>query len=262
MTYQWDAADYEKHSSPQQQWARDVIKTLQLAGVRRMLDIGCGDGKVTAELTALVPKASVLGIDSSKTMIQFARDKFPPSRFPNLQFRIEDATALAYDGEFDLIVSFSSLHWVKDHIAVLRGIRRGLAPHGRTMLQFGGKGNAALITAVTHELITREPWNDYFEGFTHPWFFYSVEEYSEFIDRVGLSARRVELIPKDMVLDGKEGLKGWLRAVFLPFTERVPEALRGDFVDEIALTYVARCPPDNKGRVHVQMIRLEVEATL
>ena len=52
IRYQWDAADYERYSSSQQQWARDAIRTLKLAGDERVLDIGCGDGKVTAELAA------------------------------------------------------------------------------------------------------------------------------------------------------------------------------------------------------------------
>lgn len=262
MNYQWDAADYEKHSSPQHQWARDVLRIIDFAGDERVLDIGCGDGKVTAELAALVPQGSVLGIDSSDTMIQFAHRRFSPSRFSNLQFRLQDATCLAYNHEFDLIVSFASLHWVRDHIAVLNGIKRGLRLHGRAVLQFGGQGNAASLFRVTNEIITHERWRSYFVGFTESWAFYSVEEYVSFLEYVGLSARRIELVPKDMVHQGKEELKGWLRTVFLPYTERLPEALREDLIEEIAVTYIGRHPPDKEGRVHVQMIRLEVEATL
>jgi trans-aconitate 2-methyltransferase len=262
MNYQWDAADYEQHSSPQHQWARDILRTIDFAGDERVLDIGCGDGKVTAELAALVPRGSVLGIDSSDVMIQFAHRRFPPSRFPNLQFRLGDATCLAYDHEFDLIVSFASLHWVRDHIAVLNGIKGGLRPLGRAVLQFGGKDNAASLFGVTNEIITHERWRSYFVGFTESWAFYSVEEYVSFLAYVGLTARRVELVPKDMAHHGKEELKGWVRTVFLPYTACLPEALREDLIEEIAITYIERHPPDNEGRVHVQMIRLEVEATL
>jgi trans-aconitate methyltransferase len=262
MNYQWDAADYEKHSCPQQQWARDVIRTLKLTGDERILDIGCGDGKVTAELAALVPEGSVLGIDSSESMVEFAHQRFAPGHFPNLQFRWSDATRLGYRREFDLVVSFASLHWVNDHLAVLSGIKRGLTAGGRAVLQFGGKGNAALISDVANEIATHRRWKGYFVGFTYPWFFYSVEEYSGFLKHVGLCAKRVQLIPKDMVHDGKEGLMGWLRTVFLPYTGRLPEALREDFVREMARSYLERHPPDENGGVHVQMVRLEVEATL
>ena len=262
MSYQWDAADYERNSSPQQQWARDSIRALRLAGDERVLDIGCGDGKVTAELAALVPKGSVLGIDSSESMVEFAHHQYPRAHFPNLQFHWGDATRLTYRHEFDLIASFSSLHWVNDHINVLAGIKRALKPRGRTLLQFGGKGNAVLISAVANELTTDRRWKGYFVGFTYPWFFYGVEEYRGFISRVGLSPERIELIPKDMVHDGKEALNGWVRSVFIPYTECLPEALREDFVGEVANNYIERDPPDENGRVHVQMVRLEIEATL
>lgn len=262
MNYQWDAADYEKHSSPQQQWARDVIRTVKLAGDERILDIGCGDGKVTAEIAALVPEGSVIGIDSSESMVAFANKRFPPAHFPTLQFRWGDATHLAYRREFDLIVSFSSLHWISDHLAVLSGIKQGLKADGRAVLQFGGKGNAALISDVANETMTHRRWKGYFVGFTYPWFFYSVDEYGGFLRRVGLCAKRVQLIPKDIVYDRKEALMGWVRAVFLPYTERLPEALREDFVREVASAYIGRCPPDENGDVHMQMVRLLVEATL
>ena len=60
----------------------------------------------------------------------------------------------------------------------------------------------------------------------------------------------------------KEALKGWVRTVFLPYTGRLPEALREDFVEQIARAYIERRPPDENGHVHVQMVRLEVQATM
>lgn len=262
MSYHWDAADYERHSLSQQQWARDAIRALKLAGDERVLDIGCGDGKVTAELAAHIPDGSVLGIDSSETMIEFAHRRFPPAFFPNLQFRWGDATRLACVHEFDLVVSFASLHWISDHLAVLAGIKRALRPSGRTLLQFGGQGNAALISDVANELITGKRWKGYFVGFTFPWFFYGVDEYRAFISRIGLVPEHVQLIPKDMVHDGERALKGWVRTVFLPYTERLPEALREEFIEQIARAYIARRPLDENGHVHVPMVRLEVLATL
>ncbi len=262
MKYNWDAAEYEKHSSPQQQWAHDVIRTLRLAGDERILDIGCGDGKVTSALAALVPTGQVLGIDSSESMVAFAHQRFPPIHYPNLQFRWGNATHLAYRCEFDLVVSFASLHWVSDHLAVLSGIKRSLTPGGRMVLQFGGKGNAAMISDVANELTTNSRWKSYFKNFTYPWFFYSVEDYCGFIERTGLSAKRIELVPKDMVQDGRSALTGWLRTVFLPYTERLPDALHEDFLGEITNAYVERQPSDKNGGIHMKMVRLEVEATI
>lgn len=262
MTYNWDAAEYEKHSSPQQQWARGIIRTMKLAGDERILDIGCGDGKVTAELATLVPKGQVLGIDSSDSMVAFARRRFPPVLHPNLQFHRGNATRLAYRHEFDLVVSFASLHWVRDHLAVLTGITRSLKPGGRIVLQFGGKGNIAMISDVANELVTQSHWKGYFRDFRYPWFFPSVEEYRGLVERAGLFAQRIQLVPKDMAHNGEDALAGWLQTVFLPYTERLPEALREDFVGKVANAYIKRRPPDENGGIHVKMVRLEVEATI
>jgi trans-aconitate 2-methyltransferase len=68
----WNAADYAANSAAQQIWARELIAQLRLRGDEHILDVGCGDGKVTAELARAVPKGSVTGIDASPEMIAFA----------------------------------------------------------------------------------------------------------------------------------------------------------------------------------------------
>ena len=73
-TYSWNAADYAQHSQAQQTWARELITTLHLSANEDVLDLGCGDGKVTAELAAYVGKGSVLGVDSSLAMVELARE--------------------------------------------------------------------------------------------------------------------------------------------------------------------------------------------
>ena len=87
----WNAADYAANSVVQQTWARELIARLKLRGGEHVLDVGCGDGKITAEIARAVPRGFVAGIDASAEMIGFARQSFPPSQIPNLQFQICDA---------------------------------------------------------------------------------------------------------------------------------------------------------------------------
>jgi len=63
-----------------------------------------------------------------------------------------------------------------------------------------------------------------------------------------------------MVHEGKEGLAGWLRTTWFPYTDRVPADLREEFLAEIVEAYVVAHPPDTTGGLHVDMVRLEVEA--
>ena len=72
----WNPEDYHHNSSVQLSWARELITKLDLKGDERILDIGCGDGKITASIASTAPNGSVLGIDSSHEMISFAESKF------------------------------------------------------------------------------------------------------------------------------------------------------------------------------------------
>lgn len=259
---QWNPADYHAHSNVQQTWARELIGRLGLQPHEHVLDIGCGDGKVTAEIAGLLPKGRVVGIDSSAEMIRFASLEFPPPRCPNLRFQIMDAREIRFESVFDAVFSNAALHWIPgDHRAVLAGISRALRPGGRLLLQMGGRGNAAAVLAVLDDMLPRDPWREYFPGdFAFPYGFFGPEDYRSWLSEAGLIARRVELIPRDMVHAGREALAGWIRTTWLPYTEHVPAELRLAFIEEIVDRYVATNPPDSAGRIHLQMVRLEAEA--
>ena len=161
----WDPEVYAKSSAAQQRWAQELLSKISIRRNERILDIGCGDGKVTAEIARLVPKGSVLGIDNSVEMINFAQTKFHPTSWPNLTFQYGDASNLQFEDEFDLVLSFACLHWVTDHRPVLEGIKRSLKQGGKALMQFGGRDNAAAIFKVVDEIISEERWSGYFEGF-------------------------------------------------------------------------------------------------
>ena len=120
--YKWDAQEYEKHSQGQQKWARELIEKISLKGTENVLDLGCGDGKVTAEISKTVSKGSIIGVDNSAAMIKLATDRHSTTMYPNLSFQEIDAVNLNFNDRFDLIFSNAVLHWVKDHKAVIKGM--------------------------------------------------------------------------------------------------------------------------------------------
>jgi trans-aconitate 2-methyltransferase len=258
--HKWDPADYQKSSSAQYNWAMALIAGLKLEEDESILDIGCGDGRITAHLAGLVPNGSVLGIDLSPEMIRFAADKYPPAEHSNLSFRVGDASHLHFSEEFDLVVSFACLHWVKDHLPVLKAVRQSLVPGGRFLMQCGGRGNAARILDLTADVTASPSWKEYFTGFSFPYHFYGPEEYRVWLAEAGLRSHRVGLVPKDMIHQGQAGLESIVRNTWLPYLERLPDHLRDEFVKEIVVRYLERYPLDEKGQAHVQMMRLEVEA--
>lgn len=254
----WDARDYQKSSSEQQRWARELIVKLHLQGHESILDIGCGDGKVTAELAACVPDGSILGIDSSPDMIDLAKQAH--SEVTNLKFQVGNASELSFENQFDIVFSNAALHWVVDHRPALSGIYQSLKRGGRILLQMGGKGNARHIINILDTLLNEETWHPYFTDFTFPYGFHSPDDYRTWMQNAGFNTTRVDLIPKDMVHTGKEGLCAWIRTTWMPYTQRVPENLRDTFINELADRYIAHRPPDSDENIHLDMVRLEVEA--
>jgi len=258
--YKWDAREYEKHSQGQQKWARELIEKISLKGTENVLDIGCGDGKVTAEISKLVSKGSIIGIDNSATMIKLASDRHSVAMYPNLSFQEMDAGNLHFNDRFDLIFSNAVLHWVKDQKPVLKGMFKSLKQGGMVLLQMGGKGNAAEIVNVLSELQIEKKWHSYFNEFNFPFYFPGTNEYKKLLLDYGFTLNRIELIPKKMEHAGIEALKGWIRTTWLPYTERVPKEERERFIDIVSKKYVERYSASSKGIINIQMIRLEVEA--
>jgi len=298
----WNAADYAANSAAQQIWARELIAQLQLRGNERVLDVGCGDGKVTAELARTVPKGSVTGIDASPEMIDFARKTFPLNAIPNLEFQICDARKISLAAlsspslpqkeeragerrrlissskplapalsplgrgegvesvQFDVVFSSSVLHWVADHPAFLRGAASVLRPGGHLVVSCGGKGNAHDVFVVLRSEMRLKRWREFFRRLEAPYFFYSPADYEKWLPRFGFKSRGVRLSPKDAVYAGRDGFAAWLRTTWLPYTQRVPEDLREEFIAAVTDRYMAKHPLDPEGRVHVRMVRLEIDA--
>jgi trans-aconitate methyltransferase len=255
---QWNPHDYAKNSKAQLQWAREIRSRLTLNGSESVLDVGCGDGKITADFAEALPHGQVIGIDRSPEMIAYANETY--STQSNLSFACVDARALTFSNQFDLIFSNAVLHWVDDHPAFLNGASRALKPNGRLITSCGGAGDASDILAAFAETVSRAPWRTYFPTFHNPYYFYGTSEYETWLKAAGLSIARLELVPKDMTHSGESGLAGWLRTAWMPFTHAVPEAERDHFVTTVTQTYLAKFPLDSDGQAHVRMVQLEVEA--
>ncbi len=260
MGYQWNAKEYAKSSSAQAQWADELIQKLQLKGDETLLDAGCGDGKITAKLAALLPNGRAVGIDNSEQMIRLAESTFNSDQYRNLDFRKMDVRKITFRGGFHLIFSNACLHWIKDHQPVLQGFHQALKTGGRMLLQMGGKDNAKDVVHIVENLIQSNSWKKYFDGFEFPYGFHDSKDYREWLFAAGFKPVRVQLIPKDMVHQNTFELAGWIRTTWLPYIDRVPDDLREIFIDKIVRNYLDEFPTDRNGSTHVEMVRLEVEA--
>lgn len=161
----WDAESYDRSSGPQQSWAADVLARLDgLPEDATVLDIGCGTGRVTELLAALVPHGSVLAIDASEEMVGLARRRL------GVRAHIwrEDVLDLELASPVDAILSTATLHWVRDHDRLWQRVGAALGDGGRLEVQCGGEGNIARVKIAIAEA-ARETAPD-LEGWS-PWCF-------------------------------------------------------------------------------------------
>ena len=159
----WDARTYDESSGPQQAWASDVLARLEgIAPDAAVLDVGCGTGRVTEALLALVPRGRVLAIDASAEMVELARTRLGD----RARVWRQDVLDLELDEPVDAIVSTAALHWVPDHDRLWARLARALRSGAVLEAQCGGRGNIdrvrAVIDAVARdvapELVGWSPW--------------------------------------------------------------------------------------------------------
>jgi trans-aconitate methyltransferase/flavin reductase (DIM6/NTAB) family NADH-FMN oxidoreductase RutF len=256
--YKWNARDYASNSSVQKTFGVELIEKMHLKGNESVLDIGCGDGKLSEMIAERIPDGHVIGIDNSPDMISYAKETYGKIR--NLKFMQVDAQKMLFDDTFDIVFSNAALHWVKDHKALLAGVKKGLKPGGRIFFQMGGRGNVNDIIAAITETTSMPEWKGHFKDTGSPYNFYGPDEYRMLLKHAGLEPVRMELIPKDMKFDSKDGLASWVRTTCLPYTLLVPDENRDSFIDRIVGHYLLKNPADIDGTIHIKAVRLEIEA--
>jgi trans-aconitate 2-methyltransferase len=219
---EWDAASYDRLSGPLLTMARDVIDRLVLRGDERVLDAGCGTGRVTEELLARVPNGSVVAVDGSTAMVASARER--------LGDRAEvfacDLLELELSEPVDAILSTATFHWIADHERLFARLHAALRPGGRLAAQCGGAGNIAnvqaAIDAVDHPAL---------RGWAGPWNYATPAEAQERLAGAGFTDIWAWLQPWPIQPPSP---REYFETVILgSHLERIPPAERGAFVDDV-----------------------------
>lgn len=148
MTREWDAGTYDRIADPQARWGREVLDRLPLAGDERVLDAGCGTGRVTELLAARLPRGHVVALDASASMVEAARGRLAPFG-DRVEFVVADlARPLPLSEPVDAILSTATFHWLPDHDVLFANLAAVLRPAGWLVAQCGGAGNIASIHRV------------------------------------------------------------------------------------------------------------------
>ncbi len=179
----WDAARYHQVSDPQRAWGRRVLDRLAPSADEGIVDIGCGSGRLTADLHARVNGAArITAADRSWTMVTEARRHLPA----DVSVVQSDATAMPFKANaFDAVFSTATFHWISDHATLFAEIHRVLRPGGRLVAQAGGGKNLETLYTRTNDLSRESDFAEHFIGWRDPWTFAGVDDTVERLERAG-----------------------------------------------------------------------------
>jgi trans-aconitate 2-methyltransferase len=248
MTVDWDAGTYERVAAPQEEWGRQVIARLRLLGDESVLDAGCGNGKVTALLLERLPNGRMIGVDSSPSMIERAREAFGDD--PRVELRVGDLLDLDLTDAVDVVFSTATFHWILNHERLFTRLHAALRPGGRLEAQCGGEGNIAEIQRVLDSLSGDERFSAYLRPSLQPWNFASIGDTETRLRRAGFEVGRVTLEPWPVT---PREPRAFLAAAILPWhLDRLPPELRDDFITAV----LAAMP----GQLTIRYVRLNISA--
>ena len=250
-TREWDAASYDRVSTPQVRWVTGLLDHLRPEGVEVVLDAGCGTGRVTQRVLDRLPDARVVALDGSRRMLDEAARRLAPAvDAGRVTFVHADlGRPLPLAEPVDAIVSTATFHWVLDHDALFANLAAALRPGGQLVAQCGGEGNvASVVTALTTLGETTNP----LHGATHPWHFATPEATRDRLLAAGFTGVRTWLHEEPTAFEPGPPLEEFLGTVVLgnhlerlpaeerpAFVRRVTDALPSPVLDYVRLNILA-----------------------
>jgi trans-aconitate 2-methyltransferase len=226
LSRDWDGATYDRISGPQERWGRAVLDLLELHGGERVLDAGCGSGRVTEQLLDRFPRISVVALDAAPSMLVEAGSRL--ARFGDRVELVEaDLTEpLPIPTPVDAVVSTAALHWVLDHERLFAHLAAVLRPGGRLVAQCGGEGNIASVVDALRRRGRAEP---------SPWLFATPADTRRRLHGAGFTDVDAWLHDEPTPIDAGEPIRTFLATVILrSHLERLPEGERQPLVEAVA----------------------------
>jgi trans-aconitate methyltransferase len=215
----WDPERYARNARFVADLGAPVVELLAPCAGERILDLGCGDGVLTAKLVAA--GCEVVGVDSSAAQIEAARKL-------GLDARVMSGEALNFDAQFDAVFSNAALHWMKRADDVIAGVWHALRPGGRFVAEMGGHGCVDKIRTALEAALTRRGIDP---DAVNPWYFPDVAEYRARLEHCGFTVDYIALIQRPTPLPGDLG--GWLETFAEAFIACVPTGDRPAFIEEV-----------------------------
>ncbi|MBV9610750.1 MAG: methyltransferase domain-containing protein [Acidobacteria bacterium] len=245
LSREWDSTTYHRLSKPHVEWGAQVLERVPVSPNQTILDVGCGSGKITAELLERLPSSRVIASDLSGNMVRSARDNLLPRFAERVSFLRADMQAIPLRNDVDGVFSTAAFHWVPDHDALFANLHAALHSGGWLEAQCGGGPNLARIRQHVGAIISCAESAAYFAGWQEPWNFADAETAAARLSGAGFAEVHTWLEPSPQQFDTAADFKQYLATVTLHrHLDRIPDvALRERFLDAVTLRAEQDDPP-------------------
>lgn len=234
----WNASEYHRVSDPQYAWGRAVLDRLELRGDERVVDAGCGTGRLTRELAQRLPEGQLVALDASDRMLAEARRHLGDAG-ESIYFVRASLPALPFSKWADVIFSTATFHWVLDHKALFANVSRALRRGGVLHAQCGGGQNLAQARMPAEAVMRLPAFAKWFADWQPVWEFADHRVTADRLARAGLTNIDTSLEAAPVTFPDEPSYRAFVTTVvFRLHLARLPEDLRSAFLDEV----IARLP--------------------
>lgn len=252
---EWHPDIYSGNSDFQYEEAMAIINEHKFNGDEKILDIGCGDGRITNYLAMLVPNGYVIGIDNSSKMIAHAQENYKQD---NLVFKEMSAEDIAFQGEFDIVFSSFCLHWVSNKQKVFDLIHNSLKPQG-ILLCVAVVRNEVMAQARS-EILFSSSWKQYFYQYKDPSENSIVNNYFDFSEKANLQINTHHLKTRVLEFETRKRMSDFMRNVTLCLSRLPSQELKDLFMEEYVKRYLELCKDSTKDNFRISFNFVELKA--
>lgn len=224
----WSPSQYEKFGDERAQPFHDLMAMVRFEPGMRIVDLGCGTGKLTALLHAASPGSVGEGVDSSPAMIERARELGGGG----VTFVLGDLAHYGEPGAYDLVFSNAALHWLDDHPRLVGDLAKLAKRGGQIAWQVPSNHRHPAHELIHRVLVAEEPYRTMLGGYVRQATVLEVDEYARAL--YGIGAKQIEAMERVYVheLQSVAQVAEWTKATtLLPYLERLPDAVHGAFLE-------------------------------